>query len=133
MSVHHSYQPIVGASVGAGFFAGDTGGERGEVHRRRYCIDDAFERAALSRIAEPEQRMPPFIEKRVSYILRTASNWGGPIGTFRLTVDKGSADALVSFCGDDIVRVGPTRFEMTKHDFVPVRDLDVLFLEPLSP
>ena len=43
-------------------------------------------------------------------------------------VDKGDEDNLVSFCGDDVKKIGPTTFEMHKTDFYPEKDLDILIL-----
>ena len=68
---------------------------------------------------------------RIEYILRTGANWAGPIGDFRLVVDKGEADSLVSFCGEGVKRISPTRFEMRKTDFTPERDLSILILKRL--
>ena len=73
---------------------------------------------------------PPFTESRISYVLRTANNWAGPIGKFSVTVDKGSANNLVSFCGNNVRKLTPTTFEMTMRNFRPQRDFDVLFLRP---
>ena len=36
---------------------------------------------------------------------------------------------LVSFCGEGIRKIAPTRFEMRKSDFTPKSDLYVLILE----
>ena len=48
--------------------------------------------------ATPEN---PYLEEiRISYILTTANNWASPIKSFRLVVDQGEPEALVSFCGD---------------------------------
>jgi hypothetical protein len=66
---------------------------------------------------------------RVSYILTTANNWSGPIGKFRLVVDKGDSDAIVSFCGENVRKISPTEFEMTA-DYVPLRELDILIARP---
>jgi len=66
-------------------------------------------------------------ERWLSYVLTTGGNWAGSIGHFRLIIDKGSTDNLVSFCGDGVKKTGPTRFEMEKTDFWPARDLDILF------
>jgi hypothetical protein len=73
----------------------------------------------------------PFTETRINYVLKTGANWAGPIGAFRLVVDKGAPQNLVSFCGDSVAKIGPTRFEMRGHDFRPAADLHVLILEPL--
>ena len=61
---------------------------------------------------------------------RSCFDWGGgAIAKFRLVVDKGSTDNLVSFCGEGIKKIGPTTFEMVKTDFWPQKDLDILILE----
>ena len=65
-------------------------------------------------------------------MLTTGANWAGPIGTFRLIVDKGSEKNLVSFCGTGVAKTGPTTFELTYKDFVPDRDLDILFIQRWS-
>ena len=70
-------------------------------------------------------------ERRISYVLKTGANWAGPIKEFRLVVDKGDADSLVSFCGDDVKKVSPTRFEMKMTDFTPEDDFAVLILKKL--
>ncbi len=54
------------------------------------------------------------------------------IENFKLTIDKGSPDNLVSFCGKGVKKVGPTTFEMTARDFWPERDLDILILGPFE-
>lgn len=43
-------------------------------------------------------------------ILVTGGNWKKPIGDFRLVVDKGKPATLVSFCGEGVRKIGPTRF-----------------------
>jgi hypothetical protein len=73
---------------------------------------------------------PYYTEQWISYILTTGANWFGPIKKFTLTVDKGEPDSIVSFCGDGVKKTGPTTFEMTKTDFYPDKDLDILLLVP---
>ena len=52
-------------------------------------------------------------------MLTTGGNWAvGTIGKFKLTVDKGDPKALVSFCGDNVKKIGPTTFEMTADGFL---------------
>ena len=67
----------------------------------------------------------------MSYVITSGTNWAGPIGTFRLVVDKGDS-TLVSFCGDGVRKIGPTTFEMTAKDYTPKRDIDVLFIKTNS-
>ena len=95
---------------------------------RRYCVDADF-LAAAERMA----RRPGVInvsEQWISYILTTGGNWRSPIGEFRLVVDKGRPENLVSFCGEGVRRIGPTQFEMRRRNWRPERDLDVLILVP---
>ena len=129
--VEHRYAPSVGATVGVNFFQdGRFGGPTYDDYRQRYCIDKDFENAILKGMAARGDEYPPYFESRISYVLKTASNWAGAIGSFTLTVDKGSPKNLVSFCGSDVRKVGPTHFKMTAKDFYPERDLDVLILKP---
>jgi hypothetical protein len=60
--------------------------------------------------------------------LTTANSWKGPIKDFRLVVEKESPVDFVSFCWDGAVRkVDALRFEATAVDFVPKRELRVVF------
>ncbi len=129
--VEHRYQPSVGATVGVNFFQdGRFAGPTYEDYRKRYCLDKGFETAVLKATAAQHSDYPPFFESRISYVLKTANNWAGPIGSFSLTVDKGSTENLVSFCGTGVRKIAPTQFEMTAKDFYPTRDFDVLILKP---
>ena len=47
-------------------------------------------------------------------------------------VDKGDADNLVSFCGEDVKKIGDTQFEVKKTDFVPDGNLAILILKKLK-
>ncbi|KAA0122897.1 DUF4424 domain-containing protein [Methylobacterium sp. P1-11] len=49
---------------------------------------------------------------------------------FTLTVDRGSPEAVVSFCRTDIRKTGPTTFRWEARDYVPDQDLRVLFVQP---
>lgn len=132
--VEHRYKPSVGATVGVTFFQdGRFSGETYEDYRQRYCLDKGFERALLREMRAKGADYPPFYESRIAYVLKTASNWsGGSIGTFRLTVDKGSPKNFVSFCSENVRKVGPTTFESTRTDYYPERDLEVLILRPVE-
>ena len=71
----------------------------------------------------------------VWFVISFVTNLIGPlmpiiIGDFHLSVDKGHADTLVSFCAADVRKTGPTRFESHLTDFRPSQDLHILFLDP---
>ena len=132
--VEHRYQPSVGGSVQT--FLSDPANAKEEGFddfQRKYCIDKNFYSAVEKARRANKGQGAPFSEERIDYILRTGANWAGPIGVFRLVIDKGDADSLVSFCGDGVKRISPTRFEMRKTDFFPQRDLSILILKKLPP
>ena len=129
--VSHSYTPSVGGSAGTFFL--DWDGYKGESYaeyEERYCIDPPFVNAVKKRL-RPEGGIAMY-ESWISYILTTGRNWSDSIGTFHLTVDKGSTSNLVSFCGTGVKKTGPTRFELTYEDYYPDRELDILIMEPAS-
>jgi hypothetical protein len=126
--VEHRYKPV----TGYGFFGDWVFSE--PTYRDKYCIDADFEAAARKKLAAIKDTNNPYMnEQRVSYILTTANNWATPIKDFRLVVDKGSTDALVSFCGTNVKKIGPTQFEMRATDFMPERELEILIAVPAKP
>ncbi len=131
LAVEHDYTPSVGETSGSSLEA--DGFKTWPDYQRvvaKYCVDDAFMAAVAraKRAAGPDRQA--FFEKRIDYVLSSGANWRAPISDFRLTIDKGRPDALVSFCMDGVTRVGPTRFEVRKTNFRPSRDLSILILEP---
>jgi hypothetical protein len=96
--------------------------------RKSYCVDPDFARAAQAR----EKAIGTMIGRELRYILSTAENWSGPIQKFRLTIDKGSPEALVSLCFDGIKRTGPTTFVATRDNYQAVEDLGILLLDKPS-
>jgi hypothetical protein len=127
--VEHRYRPGAGGTHSTGL----AGPDRLEsAYNRemieRYCIEEDF-LAAVDRIAArdgPEY----FGESYVSYILTTGAGWASPIGEFRLVVDKGRPENLVSFCGEGVRRLSSTRFELRRRNWRPDRDLHVLIMQP---
>ena len=75
---------------------------------------------------------PPYSELRIDYILKTGANWSGPIQNFELVVDKGSPDALVSFCGKNVKKISATQFQVQQKDFSPDGNLSVLILNKIA-
>jgi len=96
-----------------------------------YCVDAGF-LAALDRASARHGPRKQIVlpDRRIDYVLTTGANWRAPIASFRLVVDKGAPGNLVSFCGDDVRRLSPTRFEMRKTSWRPDRDLKVLIVTP---
>ncbi len=129
--VSHRYKPSVGGTSSVSFFYDGKFQGQYDAYKTKYCMDDAFEGAVRKAVKENADGYPQYYESRIAYILTTGGNWAsGSIGKFKLTIDKGNPKALVSFCGDNVRKVGPTTFEMTADDFYPERDIDILILNP---
>ena len=132
VAVEHRYHP----SIGMGF---DTilrkaprqnRGIANEIarYRRDYCVSDRF-LANLDKIAgTAEGNTAKVQERRINYVLKTGANWAGPIKQFKLTVDSGKPDRLVSFCAPSVKAVAPTLSEVSLTDFTPDKDLKILIV-----
>ena len=128
--IHHQYVPSVGGSAQTDLGAPNQATLESYVnYPKKYCIDQAFMATIQNlRKVNKSEFGPPYSEQRIDYILKTGANWSGPIGSFELTVDKGSPDTLVSFCGTNVKKISATQFQMQQKDFSPEGDLAVLFL-----
>ncbi|HTO32911.1 MAG TPA: DUF4424 domain-containing protein [Pararhizobium sp.] len=128
--VSHRYKPSVGGTVAVTFLdEGKPQGERFEDYKARYCIDDAFVKATQKLPPPSDDGQTLYTEAWISYILTTGNNWGGPIKSFTLTVDKGDPRNLISFCSTGVKKTGPTTFRMMAEDFSPQKDLEILILQ----
>jgi len=131
--VEHRYKPSVGTSVQTALGSPDAAQEDWyEDYVEKYCLDKEFLTAVERARREAKSQFgAPYSEQRIEYILSTGANWAGPIKEFRLVVDKGDADSLISFCGDNVKKISPSRFEMKMTDFTPEDDFAVLILKKL--
>ena len=130
--VEHSYAPGIGGSVGSSLAIPDfRDAPDGRAYMEEYCVDRAFV-AAIDRMVERSTPERPALlrDTWIRYILTTGANWRSPIGEFRLVVDKGRPENIVSFCGSGVRRISPTQFEMRRRNWRPDRDLAVLIVEP---
>jgi Domain of unknown function (DUF4424) len=129
--VEHRYKPSVGGSVQTALGSPTAAQEDWyDDYQTKYCLEKEFLTAVERARREARgQYGAPYSEERVAYILKTGANWAGPIKEFRLVVDKGDPESLVSFCGEDVKKISPTRFEMKKTDFTPDDDFAVLILK----
>ncbi len=128
VSVEHSYVPMPGGSVGGALNREYRSTPEFAEKRKTYCIDNDFLRAFDARQAKlKEPHM--YGEHWLAYVLKTGANWAGPIGDFRLVIDKGVTDNLVSFCGSGVKKIGPTQFEVRYRNFVPREDLNVMIVK----
>ncbi len=128
--VTHRYAPMIGGSV-AGTLFPELRKEYPE-HLKTYCIDKgflaAFDRKFAERKQQPDAPMA-YSETWIGYVLSSGRNWRGPIKDFRLVVDKGRPENLVSFCMDGVKKISPTRFEVRRRNFEPKGDLEILIVK----
>lgn len=146
--VEHSYRPILGfgyvgfARQGDTLFAGPD-----EDAASAFCIDTAGrqtlrslgERARAKRLAKGEPEFSELLGYTLGYVLQTAKNWRGPIGTFHLTVKgdpipaahwtDGGPTLAAYFCSPvPLTQTGTLLKEGEARDFVPTSDLRILFV-----
>ena len=145
--VEHSYRPILGFRFIVPEANGKITGSGDGDPQRDFCISGATDQAlrAMSQRLTAERRQKSGVEDSylqgftLGYILLTARNWRGPIGSFHLTVEGGPVGLdgatnlkkpeLVTFCSDLALRqTGPLKFEASAQDYVPKHDLRVLFV-----
>lgn len=130
LHVEHRYVPGAGSSVdtllASEYVKADDPDRLALIDR--YCIGKDF-LAAAERIRKPNVVLPP---RWIDYILTTGANWRSPIGSFRLVVDKGRPENLVSFCETGVKKIAPTQFEVRHENWRPTRDLHVLILDPIE-
>lgn len=132
VSVEHRYRTSVGMSVDSVLRQGlrQSKGMEPEVQRYKalFCINDDFLKSIDKLAGAGEANKDGIQERRISYVLKTGANWAGPIKKFRLLVDKGRADRIVSFCGDGVKKISATGFELRATDFTPTKDLNILIV-----
>ena len=131
--IEHAYKPSVGGSTGTSI-ASPEWRKSGDaaLATRRYCLDKDLI-ATVERIKrDAKQDFTPLAEDRISYVLKTGANWAKPIRDFRLVVDKGLPENLISLCAPGIKKISPTQFEMRRADFRPQSDLHILILKKVG-
>ncbi len=98
-----------------------------------YCIDEGTSKAMAKAVKNPsgDEYGNYGTSYHISYVLRTANSWAGPIGKFRLTLDKGAPENVISLCASGVKKTGPTTFVVEYTDYVPERDLEILIVQPM--
>ena len=69
-----------------------------------------------------------FREQRIAYVLKTGANWAGPIKEFRLRVDPGGPNRLLSFCSAGEKELVGGAVQVRAKDFIPQTDLKILII-----
>lgn len=100
----------------------------------RYCIDAGTSKAIAKAIRYEDAGETYYMGMawNISYVLRTANSWAGPIGKFRLTLDKGAPGNVISLCADGVRKTGPTTFVVEKTNYSPEKDLEILVVKAME-
>lgn len=126
VEIRHTYRPVVG---GSRIYPSDDG----KASVAEYCGgEDAVARIRHQkevRHAHDGDDTVLFAERRIEYILTTGANWKGPIRNFHLSILSDAPDDIVLTCVPGLKRVAPNRYELTKRDFRPAQELEVLILQ----
>ncbi|HXW25458.1 MAG TPA: DUF4424 family protein [Xanthobacteraceae bacterium] len=120
--VAHRYKPVLG---------GGRWGGKMDAHPRdelsgSYCPDEAFT-TAFNKLPSDDLQV-----RWLEYRLLNGADWAGPIGHFRLELDKANAN-LVSLCpipGLNLTKRGRT-FVAEANEYTPTKDIRVLFVYSL--
>jgi hypothetical protein len=130
--VEHQYRPSVGISsdtILRRFLRNNTAlSAEVERYRKEYCISDAFLAQLDARAGTGEFNAPMIGEQRINYVLKRGTDGAVPIGSFKLTIDPGAGDRLVSFCPGRLTPTTPGALTFTAKDFTPEGDLKILII-----
>jgi hypothetical protein len=133
VTVEHQYRPSVGSSpdtiLRSSLRRSSALSQEVARYRKEYCVQDGFLAELDKRAGSSQANTAKLQERRISYVLKTGANWAGPIRSFKLTIDPGGSDRLVSFCPGRLKAssTGST-FEYTASDFKPDADLKILVI-----
>ncbi|WP_187323568.1 DUF4424 family protein [Stigmatella aurantiaca] len=125
VDVEISYRPSVGADLGW-----NQESYQSAQAQKTYCIDASTAKGldkALAALGNADAAPSGPYLQWLSYVLVTGNNWAGPIGQFHLTIEKPAPNAILSLCMDGLKKTSATRFETTRENFRPERDLSLIF------
>jgi hypothetical protein len=132
LTVEHSYQPVTGAFLFTGYDVEKHPEDTSSIPAD-FCMDETTLAAARVRLKALKGK-PDSTEVLTAYvtdyILKTATNWNGPIGKFHLILDKVKPARILSLCWDGrLVKTSPTVFETTLTNVTPKHDIHLMVLE----
>ena len=121
--IEHRYKPVVGSNwlLREQVQAGTEWAE--------YCIEPALRTALMTRLGPNDVARVLLVD----YVLSTGANWAGPIGRFRLTIDKGTPGRLLSTCLEGLKKTGATTWMLERRNFTPESDLRLMIIEEPPP
>ncbi|WGD49449.1 DUF4424 domain-containing protein [Bradyrhizobium sp. CB1650] len=133
VTVEHQYRPSVGSSpdtiLRSSLRRSSALSQEVARYRKDYCVQNAFLAELDKRAGNSQANTAKLQERRISYVLKTGANWAGPIRSFKLTIDPGGSDRLVSFCSGRLkASSAGSTLEYTASDFKPDADLKILVI-----
>ncbi len=120
VTVSHEYQPSGGFITPKSL---TDWGKEWQTIVDDYCIEPKLNAWILEHGQWTDQ---------VHYILTTGANWKAPIEHFKLTIQKDTPAQRVSLCAENIKKINDTTFQLEQDNFLPTRDLKVLFINPVT-
>ncbi|MGE0725135.1 MAG: DUF4424 family protein [Alphaproteobacteria bacterium] len=127
LAVEHRYRPVVGDSAIGTYLLNES--DEAQAWRARFCVDAAT-RETLRRMVAAAPADNPYRRLRtIAYVLTTARNWQGPIGRFRLTLDRERPEAILVTCFPGLAPDGPTGHSVERRDFLPDAELEVAIID----
>jgi len=124
--IEHQYTPFIRFRFYSAYYNGLDAGPL-----MPSCLDEMTGRAFVNRIikayAKVVEHDPWVLTYVIEYVLGTGRNWKGPIGEFKLRIEK-MADEIMAPCfPGKFKEVSPTVYEFCKKDFVPPDKLVLYF------
>jgi hypothetical protein len=131
VTIEHSYRASVGISFDTvlrkAVRESQAMAPEFKRYQAEYCIPDGMLRGIDRATGASPANTVKLQERRISYRLKPDAD-AGPVKDFRMVIDKGRADHLVSFCADSVKKISATSFEFRAKDFTPERDLKILLI-----
>ncbi len=124
--VEHQYEPLVGFTFDSAYYQGLY-----IAQMLPPCLDERKGRILGNRLIKDYAKIvdqnPYIVRYDLEYILGTGRNWKGPIGEFRLSIQK-DADEILSYCFPaKLKKISSTVYEFHQKDFVPPDNLVLYF------
>jgi hypothetical protein len=97
-----------------------------------YCVDSSF-LGGLDKIAGADEANQARVREKRIQISASSGAFAPPALDYRLVVDKGNALSLVSFCSENLKKIGATQFEYRAKNVAQNAALKFLVIEKGAP
>lgn len=122
--IEHQYKPIYGTDVTESMVKVGKAGTDADLYynafKKGFCLSDN-QKALMQKDRHTFDVL--------TYILKTANTWDGPIGTFNLTIKKNKRKFLFLCTDLDLKKKANGDFQATVKNFKPETNLNIAFTE----